>query len=98
MQRNELSLPLQEARKDELYGDVFDLLMTLSSFDAFKELMLSYKAQEEAAAGGGGSGGGMGLDMGFSVAPAHIYEEEQEDGEERPDLDICLTVTAGPGK
>jgi hypothetical protein len=33
-----------EERADELYGDVFDLLMTLSSFDAFKELMLSYKA------------------------------------------------------
>ena len=33
-----------EHRKDELYGDVFDLLMTLSSFDAFKELMLAYKA------------------------------------------------------
>lgn len=25
-----------ETRKDELYGDVFDLLTTLSSFDAFK--------------------------------------------------------------
>ena len=107
-----------ERRKDELYGDVFDLLMTLSSFEAFKELMLAYKAEAEAgqaaaagaggeeeggkASGSGGGGGmimGVGLDMmGFSVAPAHIYGEEQEDGEERPDLDICLTVTAGPGK
>ena len=39
-----------EHRKDELYGDVFDLLMTLSSFDAFKELMLAYKAEAEAEA------------------------------------------------
>ena len=29
-----------EHRKDELYGDVFDLLMTLSSFDAFKDVYL----------------------------------------------------------
>lgn len=85
-----------EARKDELDGDVFDLLMTLSSFDAFKELMLAYKA-EETMGGGDGAEGGVGFDMGFSVAPAHIYNEEQEDGEERPDLDALLTVTAGPG-
>lgn len=62
-----------------------------------EELMLSYKAEAEADATEGGSGGSVGLEMGFSVAPAHIYEEEQEDGEERPDLDVCLTVTAGPG-
>ena len=80
---------------------MYRYIMTLSSFDAFKELMLAYKAEAAAEAAAGGSGGGgfeMGFSMGFSVAPAHIYEEEQEDGEERPDLDICLTVTPGPGQ
>ena len=78
-----------EARKDELDGDVFDMLMTLNDFDSFKELMLSYKAEME--------NGPASPSMGITVAPMHIYGEEQEDGEERPDLDLCLGVT-GMGK
>jgi len=66
----------------ELEGEVFDMLMTLSEFDAFKELMLSYKFEGERA--------GLSLD----AEAMHVYADEQEDGEERPDLDCELTVTS----
>jgi ADP-ribosylation factor 2-binding protein len=33
------------ARKDELDGEVFDMMLTLTDFEAFKELMLAYKAE-----------------------------------------------------
>jgi hypothetical protein len=33
------------ARKDELDGEVFDMMLTLTDFEAFKELMLAYQAQ-----------------------------------------------------
>eukprot|EP00937_MAST-01D_sp_MAST-1D-sp2_P005866 g5866.t1 len=36
-----------EARPDEVTGDVFDTLLSLSEFDEFKALMLSYKARDE---------------------------------------------------
>ena len=51
-----------EAREgtEALEGEVFELA-TLSSFEAFKELMLSYKAQEEGAADGSGLRRGQGL-------------------------------------
>jgi len=32
------------ARKDELDGEVFDVLFTFSDFTAFKEMFLDYKA------------------------------------------------------
>ena len=66
-------------RQDELDGDVFDLLLTLSDFAAFKELMLSYKLEGEHA--------GLSID----AAPMHIFSEEQEDGEERPELNLAVT-------
>ena len=34
-----------ENRPDEVAGDIFDLLLSLSSFSEFKDLMLSYKAE-----------------------------------------------------
>eukprot|EP00899_Mesostigma_viride_P017285 jgi/Mesvir1/25558/Mv01795-RA.1 len=47
--------------KEHLEGDVFDLLLTLSDFAAFKELMLSHKhamaAEKQAAAGQSDDGG-----------------------------------------
>lgn len=64
-------------------SEVFDLLLSLGDFEAFKEVMLAYKA--EAAAGPG---------AGFEISctALHIHADEQEDGEERPDLDFGLSV------
>ena len=85
-----------EAREgtEALEGEVFELLATLSSFEAFKELMLSYKAQEEGAADGSGLDLGVGLGVGVSVAAAPVVGDEQTEGEERPDLDDAVVVTA----
>jgi ADP-ribosylation factor 2-binding protein len=52
-----------EDRSDQICGDIFDLLLSLSDFGEFKDLMLSFKAQK---AGGGAdksmmSGGFVGL-------------------------------------
>ena len=101
---------MMESREGQLDGDVFDLLMTLTSFEAFKELMLDYKREAEGEGGaeagatddgnGGFTGGnifGLGLGAGFSVAPAPAVGEEQLDGDERPDLDDSLVITPGPG-
>ena len=101
---------MMESREGQLDGDVFDLLMTLTSFEAFKELMLDYKREAEGEGGaergatddgnGGLAGGnifGLGLGAGFSVAPAPAVGEEQLDGDERPDLDDSLVITPGPG-
>jgi len=41
-------------RQDEITGDVFDMLMSFTEFEEFKDLMLSYKGQA-----GGGLGGGQ---------------------------------------
>ncbi|KAJ3153239.1 ADP-ribosylation factor-like protein 2-binding protein [Geranomyces variabilis] len=40
-------LQMIKTRKDSLEGDVFDVLSSLADFDAFKELMLSYKQEQE---------------------------------------------------
>ena len=40
-----------EERQGEICGDIFDLLLSLSDFGEFKDLMLSFKAQS--AQGGG---------------------------------------------
>ena len=42
-------------RRDELIGDVFDLLMSLGDFEEFKFLMLSYKAEAEGSVHGASS-------------------------------------------
>ena len=42
-----------EQREGQLDGDVFDLLMTLTSFEAFKELMLDYKREADGVGGVG---------------------------------------------
>jgi ADP-ribosylation factor 2-binding protein len=71
-----------EQREGQLDGDVFDLLTTLTSFEAFKELMLDYKREADRVGGVGDEGEGeageageagegenvvgLGLGMGFS--------------------------------
>ncbi|KAK3264276.1 hypothetical protein CYMTET_26975 [Cymbomonas tetramitiformis] len=72
-------------RKAELEGDVFDMLFTLSDFEAFKELMVSYKKET------------TGLDaaeLRLSGEHMHLFTEEQEDGEERPDLNMSISITS----
>lgn len=48
-----------ETRQDELFGDVFDLLHSLSDFDEFKGMMLAHRpvSSSLAAAGAGGAPG-----------------------------------------
>ena len=89
-----------EAREgtEELEGEVFELLATLSSFEAFKELMLSYKAQAEGAADGSGLDLGVGLGFSVSVTAAPVVGDEQTDGEERPDLDDAVVVVAADAR
>lgn len=73
------------ARKDELNGEVFDMMLTLTEFDSFKELMLSYKQNAGQDF--------MGLDLTLSTTCLSVHTDEQEDGEERPDLDMGLNIT-----
>ncbi|TPX59838.1 hypothetical protein PhCBS80983_g02250 [Powellomyces hirtus] len=40
-------LQMIKGRKESLEGDVFDVLGSLADFDAFKDLMLSYKQEQE---------------------------------------------------
>jgi len=75
-------------REDALVGEVFDMLLSLSDFDTFKDLMLSYK-QEKA--------NGSLLDI--NIRPMMLHVGDEEDGDHRPDLDDHLIVSpAGSGK
>jgi len=77
------------AREDPsvLESDVFDLLLSMTDFAAFKEMMLSYKR-------------GMAMDLSadagglLDVKPLRIHTDEMSDGEERPDLDLSLNITS----
>ena len=61
-----------EARPDEISGDVFDTLMSLSDFAEFKGLMLAHKNARGGlglvleGVGSGGGGGGTGLELQLS--------------------------------
>jgi ADP-ribosylation factor-like protein 2-binding protein len=71
-----------DARKDELDAEVFDLVLSMADFEAFRELMLAYRAEVE----GGKS---------FEITCTHlrVHTEEVEDGQHRPDLDLGLSVS-----
>eukprot|EP00192_Tetraselmis_astigmatica_P019979 CAMPEP_0117651750 /NCGR_PEP_ID=MMETSP0804-20121206/2260_1 /TAXON_ID=1074897 /ORGANISM="Tetraselmis astigmatica, Strain CCMP880" /LENGTH=219 /DNA_ID=CAMNT_0005457751 /DNA_START=133 /DNA_END=792 /DNA_ORIENTATION=+ len=73
---------LLSTREDRLVGEVFEMLLSLSDFSTFKELMLSYKKEKE-----------EGNLFGISVRPMMLHVEEEEDGEHRPDLDDQLIVS-----
>lgn len=79
-------------------GEVFEMLLTLSDFDSFKELMLAYKSvrigascdresllgiMPPHAAGTDGAQEENFKDLGVSVLPAEIHFNEQEEGEAR---------------
>ncbi len=69
---------------------VFDLLVSMADFATFKELMLAYKEEEALAAGQQQQQGAFGV----HCSSLHIHQEEQEEGEERPDLDGAIKVTS----
>ena len=49
-------------RKDELCSDIFDMLMSFSDFNEFKDLMLSYKRAQSSSSS---------IDN-FSIAGKHV--------------------------
>lgn len=67
-------------REDMLDSDIFDLLLSFTDFATFKEIMVSHKMEE------------AGLGFEIAVTKAHIFQDEQEDGEPRPDLDDNLHI------
>jgi hypothetical protein len=58
-------------------GDVFDMLMTMTEFSAFKELILSYKQENMDTA--------KSLEMTMSTNGLHIYADEQV----RANIPLC---------
>lgn len=81
------------SRQEELAGEMFDLLLSLSEFSAFKEMMLSYKYEQQQQQGASSSGvAPFGLG-GISVCQLQVHTEEQSDGDERPDLDLGISIT-----
>ncbi|GIL66177.1 hypothetical protein Vafri_19770 [Volvox africanus] len=81
-------MSLLESHKDHLMSEVFDLLLSLADFEAFKEVMLSYKRDAS-----------EGPTFEINCTPLRVYVEEQEDGDARPDLDRTLQISpigAGP--
>lgn len=59
--------------------------MSLSDFDVFKEEMLAHKRDMEA--------GPQQQLQGIQCSAMTMHAEEQEDGEERPDLDLSLSIS-----
>lgn len=73
-----------------LLAEVLEDLLAMSDFEAFKELMLGYKAEAEGRHAG----------LCVQVRPLQVHVEEQEEGDARPDLDfgiITVTSTKQPG-
>ncbi|GIL77984.1 hypothetical protein Vretimale_7379 [Volvox reticuliferus] len=75
-------MSLLESHKDHLMSEVFDLLLSLADFEAFKEVMLSYKRDAS-----------EGPTFEINCTPLRVYVEEQEDGDARPDLDRTLQIS-----
>eukprot|EP00961_Rhodomonas_salina_P272114 3677257-Rhodomonas_salina.2 len=76
-------------REEEMNAsDVFDMLVSCSDFETFKEIMLSHKYQRE--------GGGVQLQL--DVRMVHVHKEEQEEGEERPDLNLDILPVPSPNR
>lgn len=117
-------------------SDVFDLLLSMGDFMAFKEVMLAYRKETQTvrpwdvnyvSLGGDflayhgvvtghracqpfatNSKATASLDYSLiqessdllrvDVTRAHIHAEEQEEGEERPELDFCLQISPAGSK
>merc|ERR1712224_231121 len=70
------------ARQDEVECEVFDMLVSMSDFDSFKQQMLDAKAAAEGS-----------LDLTVPSSPSRLHRDEVMDGEERGDLGDLLSVT-----
>mmetsp|Transcript_3630 Transcript_3630/g.12893 ORF Transcript_3630/g.12893 Transcript_3630/m.12893 type:complete len:148 (-) Transcript_3630:1314-1757(-) len=70
------------AREEEMRSsDVFDVLVSCADFTTFKELMLAHKTEMN----------GVGPQLKLDVRPVSFFSDEQLDGEEMPDLNLCIT-------
>ena len=78
---------LLSTREECLVGEVFEMLLSLSDFDTFKELMLSHKNEKQ-----------NGSLFDIHVRPMKLQLDEDGDGEHRPDLDDQLIVSPVGGK
>merc|ERR1712070_62996 len=72
-------LGMLEARQEEVSADVFDMLLSMSDFELFKDQMCDYKEQCVDRTNEGGNLCLMGR-------PTVLHTDDQEDGEERMDL------------
>lgn len=79
----EMLMTREEEMKE---SDVFDMLVSCADFETFKDLMLSHKMQRD----------GGGIQLCVNVTPLTVHVDEQEDGEERPDLNLNITPVASP--
>lgn len=61
------------------------MLLSLSEFNVFKELMLAYKQESVAKP--------QQQLVGLQCCAMKLHREEQEDGEARPDLDMTLVIS-----
>lgn len=59
-------------RQDELAGEVFDMLLSLSDFSTFKDIMVSYKAETCSDVSSGG-----GFSLSLSVTPLSIVQRDE---------------------
>merc|ERR1711907_553616 len=72
-------LALLEAREDEISADVFDMLLSLSDFETFKEQMVDYREQRVEARPEENF-------LCISGRPTVLHLDDMEDGEARLDL------------
>jgi len=77
-------LALLEEREDEISADVFDMLLSLSDFEVFKEQMVEYKEQRVNS--------NVGNFLCISGKPTVLHTEDMEDGEARLDLMDGLSI------
>lgn len=71
---------LERRGQEEVDSSVFDLLVTLGDFESFKQHMLETKVQTPSS-------------LSIAGTRSKIYKDEQEDGEERPELGDLLTIS-----
>merc|ERR1712194_57042 len=81
-------LGLLEKREEEVSTDVFDMLLSLSDFEMFRTQMCEFKEQ---CMGKGGEG--FAAENFLCISGCPVHEDEQEDGEARPDLNCFLDIT-----
>eukprot|EP00929_Paragymnodinium_shiwhaense_P096643 TRINITY_DN5828_c0_g1_i1.p1 TRINITY_DN5828_c0_g1~~TRINITY_DN5828_c0_g1_i1.p1 ORF type:complete len:229 (-),score=92.32 TRINITY_DN5828_c0_g1_i1:103-789(-) len=74
---------LVQRGEEEIDHAVFDMLMSLAEFDAFKQQMLTYGAKK--------------TDLGINGVASTLHQDEVEDGEIRKDLeDLLIIAPASP--